>query len=488
MATAKKPSAILVKAPLIAALAVASAMLMCACPAREAAPGQDAATTGTLLAAGSESNGVSLWYEFVVSEIGFMLDENGELPQSLDDWKHKAEEEGCATWIFDASSPRYMHRGFQRALHIDQHLKADIEVYFDNAAENWLQLVIHTDEYFATEHQKFSMSYLEWLAESVGTELVYKSLEEIPDPEDPERNVKFSPAAYTFTAREESLLYVALKEKMTGMGLYVGIPRFVVIGVLNLPALNSRSITSLKEENEFAEEFAVLPDVPENQPPPDSPRLPAPPPLPAPQAVFLAEPFSLVTTTEEHFPCDYTKWIETLERGEAHRWECRELNWQSISTIKGRKITVNYIGRITDIDIRFRDRSSGWSSIAYERVAHRWDELVFQPAFWEKMLERYPGEMHTQDLYESRTLFGPVEIENVGLEHKLWLCDGDLACSAALRDYSPDLIWGLRGIRNPEISVVVYALDRIGPLTKENIKDAGMLQTLRKLAALPANE
>jgi len=46
---------------------------------------------------------------------------------------------------------------------------------------------------------------------------------------------------------------------------------------------------------------------------------------------------------------------------------------------------------------------------------------------------------------------------------------------------------GQRQYGDAAITVSIFALDRIGPLTEENIKDPEMLQTLRKLAALPGN-
>ena len=46
---------------------------------------------------------------------------------------------------------------------------------------------------------------------------------------------------------------------------------------------------------------------------------------------------------------------------------------------------------------------------------------------------------------------------------------------------------GQRQYGDAAITVSIFALDRIGPLTEENIKDAEMLAMLRKLAALPDN-
>ena len=169
MATAQRRNARLAKALIMLAPIVSSALLMCACPAREAASGQDATTTATQLATDNKTEGVSLWYEFVVSEIGFMLDENGELPQSLDDWKRKAEDVGgrAVTTIHLANDEGQLitERLPENQIQLEYELAPFVDIYFFSDFTEWSCLSYRLGLHSLPSRYSFSPGYINSLTE-----------------------------------------------------------------------------------------------------------------------------------------------------------------------------------------------------------------------------------------------------------------------------------------------------------------------------------
>ncbi len=521
----KKPSALLVRAPLLAALAVVSALLICACPAREAAPEQDAATTATQVAAGSESEGVSLWYEFVVSEIGFMLDENGELPQSLDDWKRKAEAEGCTAGVWsemlrehgvDLSSPEYTSQPVREQLHISRQLSPHLTITFGEDDSEWLAATAMMWEDRVSYTGKFSVEYLQQLAGMTGTDLEFKEKETTTVRQhgtDGTRTTK--PEVHSLVAREAGLGYYVNRSRLPTMS-----DAFINCSVLNLPALAERDISSLGAEHHLTPVLERLPDVQENKPPEDAPRFPPPPPEPDPWRDFVANPLTPLTQELGRLPRGYAEWKRVIssydypERStppfadadapQTEPWRIQRLDGRTL-------IIVDVLERVSELQATFPDAASDWISISYNRHACRWDEMVFKPEYLLAMVEKAGGTVHTED-------YSKMVPDLMAMSRGKLDADKDSAISWQERESEPmreetgtrtfalfrdsgngydvtleisdfyESASGQRQYGDAAITVSIFALDRVGPLTEENIKDAEMLQTLRKLEALPGND
>ena len=494
MAIAKNRCVRLAKAPLMLAPAVASTILMCACPARETASGQGSATTATQLATDSKTEGVSLWYEFVVSEIGFMLDENGELPKSLDDWKRRVEDVGGRTvttqYVGDDEGQITTEPLPENEVQFEFGFMPRISLYFFSDLTEWSCLSYNLDLYSLPSRDRFSPGQISRLAA-----IARGSVEEISQ----EETSDFPEIHISLTHfHERGIGYRAVVTTNSDKPIHS-----CSVYVYNLETAAGHDVESI-ELFSSGFDLASIEHPQENVPRDDAPKLPVEP-EPDPWRDFVAEPLSWLLSDSEEIPEFYSGWHRLLssqrfqeELNYLYR-DCERENFALSEVNDGVVLGLEETIRLSSVKVLFRSALEPWISISYTRGGWRWDEKVFDPAYLQKMADKYGGSLEcsesTRPFWQRK--FSPFEsfisgegrwIQQKEIEANLLLRHGDYGYMASLSLSDNSERESGEGWILPGIDVTIFALDRIGPLTEENIKDAEMLKTLRKLAALPASK